>query len=688
MPGWLMAIGRRIWPELDTLQGLQRASLLGDILGLATVTPFALVGLVWLAARTDPDVIQQEWLALLVLAGVGLAFGWLTFTLSVEIKSGLFAHADGDLSNIIVWSVALIFGPTGLWLPILWHLVQVLYLWQRRSAVFNRTNIARNTSHQVALDSFASLVALALYEAWGGDYPPAALTAEKLIPALVAVLIRVVLGGLLLLPYMLYISTVILKQIDSALSLWGVLRYTAVVVTVPSLVDPFAVLAAGLYSQHGWGVFGYLIAGTFLAGLLANQLSRAVTRSQLRSREVECLEALSRGIISAPLDASTLPDLLAAHIPGMFRDSGLEIRLFGPETDRVLFHSERMTAVDPAVWAWGLAQGTLQVCDGKKPPPWAAAGATLFRQIGQLYVPIQSQDDGALLGGLFLVRIDAPRTIHEMVPAAQSLASQIALALHRAKTHAQILAHQKVEQELALAGDIQARFLPRDLPDILGALAGWDIAAVLEPARRTSGDFYDLITLPNGQIGIVVADVADKGMGAALFMALSCTLIRTYALEYSTLPARVLAAANRRIVTETATDLFVTVFFGVLDPATGTLTYCNAGHNPPYLLAATRPLQTLARTGIPLGLFDDHEWQEQALQLEPGDVLILYSDGVTEAENGSGGWFGDERLIAAATAQPGGTATAISEAVLGEIHAFVGDTAPSDDITLMVVIRQ
>jgi serine phosphatase RsbU (regulator of sigma subunit) len=250
-------------------------------------------------------------------------------------------------------------------------------------------------------------------------------------------------------------------------------------------------------------------------------------------------------------------------------------------------------------------------------------------------------------------------------------------------------AHRQVEQELAVAWRIQESFLPDHVPQV----PGWQLAAALEPARQTSGDFYDFIPLPNGRLGILVADVADKGTGAALYMALSRTLIRTYAIEYDTQPALALGAANRRILGDTQSDLFVTVFYGILDPDTGSLAYCNAGHNPPYLLSAQRDgqVQELSLTGMALGVIEDETWDEGTAQMAEGDVLVLYSDGIPEAENAQAAFFGTGRLLAALqaglAAWPRPSAGEVKETLLAEVRAFVGDTPQSDDMTLMVVVR-
>jgi serine phosphatase RsbU (regulator of sigma subunit) len=184
--------------------------------------------------------------------------------------------------------------------------------------------------------------------------------------------------------------------------------------------------------------------------------------------------------------------------------------------------------------------------------------------------------------------------------------------------------------------------------------------------------------------------VVDKGAGAALFMALSWILIRTYAAEYPSQPELVLSAVNRRILEDTETSQFVSVFHGVLDPATGRLGYCNAGHCPPYLLSANGgPVQRLPRTGMVLGLgVTGHEnWGQKVVQLAPGDALVLYTDGVTDAQNEQGAFFDEDRLLECVQANLGRSAWDIHDAVMADVREFVGDAPQYDDIALMVVVR-
>lgn len=260
------------------------------------------------------------------------------------------------------------------------------------------------------------------------------------------------------------------------------------------------------------------------------------------------------------------------------------------------------------------------------------------------------------------------------------------LARLDAQLYGQAVAHQQTSRELSMAAAIQSGLLPDDLP----ALPGWQFAAALHPARETAGDFYDCIALPEGRLAIVVADVVDKGLGAALYMALGRTLIRTYASDYPTQPAQVVAATNHRLVTDTPGNLFITGFYGVLDPATGHLDYCNAGHNPPYLLRAGSEhlLVPLPPTGMLLGVSAEGLWEQATVQLAPGDRLVLYTDGVIEAQNQAGVFFGEERLLPILRSMGNLAAQAMLDALMQALDAFVGAAPRYDDITIMVVVRE
>lgn len=244
-------------------------------------------------------------------------------------------------------------------------------------------------------------------------------------------------------------------------------------------------------------------------------------------------------------------------------------------------------------------------------------------------------------------------------------------------------------QELALAGRVQASLLPAQAPEV----PGWQLAATLRPARETSGDFYDFIPLPGGRLGILIADVADKGLAAALYMALSRTVIRTYAASYSDRPDLALHQANIRILGDTQAGMFVTVFYGILDPAAGTLTYCNAGHHPPYFMvsqygdAAGEAIVALPGRGLALGIMEGAGWGHSTLDFPPGAVLLLYTDGVVDACNSQGERFGNAGLLAALRAGMGIPAQEALAGLVARVQTFVGEQPQFDDLTLVAISR-
>ncbi len=241
-------------------------------------------------------------------------------------------------------------------------------------------------------------------------------------------------------------------------------------------------------------------------------------------------------------------------------------------------------------------------------------------------------------------------------------------------------------QELALAGRVQASLLPLQPPQP----PGWQIAATWRPARETAGDFYDFITLPAGRIGIVMADVVDKGMGAALLMALSRTLIRTYAADYPDEPERLLHVVNQRIIADINSGLFVTLFYGVLDPLSGMLIYCNGGHPPPQMFfpdANGMMVEGLFRTGIPLGISEDAVWERAIVHIPPRGMLLLYTDGVTDVQNPEGDFFGEKGMLDVVRTNRRRSAPETLDALISSIYAYAGSEPQVDDITLMLVQR-
>jgi serine phosphatase RsbU (regulator of sigma subunit) len=244
----------------------------------------------------------------------------------------------------------------------------------------------------------------------------------------------------------------------------------------------------------------------------------------------------------------------------------------------------------------------------------------------------------------------------------------------------QLLEKQRLEVELQTAYRIQQRFLPTTLPDV----PGWQVEAYWQPAQVVGGDFYDFLSLPGGRLGIVVGDVAGKGVPAALVMATTHTMLRT-AAELFASPAAILQRVNNLLVAQVDPLMFVTCCYCVLDPATRQLTFANAGHLPPYRQTAHEVMELRAR-GLPLGLMPGVEYQETEALLHPGDSLIFYSDGLIEAHSPQGEMFGFPRFCDALL-RYGNTPNLIAN-LRGQLRAFTGDDgSPEDDVTL-IALRQ
>jgi phosphoserine phosphatase RsbU/P len=240
--------------------------------------------------------------------------------------------------------------------------------------------------------------------------------------------------------------------------------------------------------------------------------------------------------------------------------------------------------------------------------------------------------------------------------------------------------------ELELARRTQAEFLPAELPH----LDGWDLAASFHPAREMAGDFYDAFQLPNGHVALLIGDVCDKGAGAALFMALTRSLLRAYADQAATngaSPLTAMALTNGYLTRHhRRSRIFVTAFFGVLDPATGQLRYINAGHPAPALLRHTGPSELLEATGPALALSAEASFGEGAAALDAGEALVAYTDGASEARDASGALLDEDRVVAA-LGRPDAAAGALLERVVMAVTAHTGGAHLADDITMLAARR-
>ncbi len=300
-----------------------------------------------------------------------------------------------------------------------------------------------------------------------------------------------------------------------------------------------------------------------------------------------------------------------------------------------------------------------------------------------IWAPLKSQE--RVLGGIVLGRARGqPIFTASDEKLLMALARQTAIAVDNARLHQQVLEKERLEHELQLARDVQASLIPSQTPQI----PGWQFAAYWNPAREVAGDFFDFIDHvgegSHAQHGIVIADVSDKGMHAALFMALTRSVLRAATTARQS-PADSLKQSNRLLCADSTGGMFVTLFYAQLDTRNNEMTYVNAGHNPPLVYRAkTKTVELLERTGTMLGFDETMKFGQRAVQFHPGDLVVLYTDGVTEAFNPADEQFGEERLLSVLQEHCDASPDEMLRSLRGTLAEFVGDRAQSDDITIVI----
>jgi phosphoserine phosphatase RsbU/P len=262
------------------------------------------------------------------------------------------------------------------------------------------------------------------------------------------------------------------------------------------------------------------------------------------------------------------------------------------------------------------------------------------------------------------------------------IAQQAALAIQNDLLQKEMVVRERLETEVQLARQIQQTFIPENLPQF----TNWELAARWKTARQVGGDFYDVFELPNNRLGLFIADVADKGVPAALFMALTRTLVRAAVIENDS-PADALRRVNELLIPDTKQGMFVTAVYAVLDMNNNELTYVNAGHNPPIWVKCDGTLERLTRTGVALGASEEAKYSERVIRFEVEDNLLLYTDGLTESFNIEGDFFGEERLTEAIQANRCSSASNLLDVVEKNLLNFVQDMPPADDLTMLVLRR-
>ncbi len=258
----------------------------------------------------------------------------------------------------------------------------------------------------------------------------------------------------------------------------------------------------------------------------------------------------------------------------------------------------------------------------------------------------------------------------------------IGVTLRKQRLEQEIRERERVEQELRVARTIQQASLPKEVP----TLEGWKISTYYQPAREVGGDFYEFFELDDGRVGFAVGDATGKGVPAAFVMSATCALLGGVATASGSPPGEVLARVNEAVLTRIPPNMFVTCFYGVLDPRSGTFTYANAGHDLPYLRRRNGEAEELRARGMPLGLMPGMGYEEKEIALNTGEATLFYSDGLVEAHDPKGEMFGFPRLQALIAKY--GEEPSLGDFLLEELYSFVGEGwEQEDDITLLTLRR-
>ncbi len=259
---------------------------------------------------------------------------------------------------------------------------------------------------------------------------------------------------------------------------------------------------------------------------------------------------------------------------------------------------------------------------------------------------------------------------------------EISLQFKAMKEHDQLIS---IQQDLSVAREIQQGILPKTFPPFPGR-KDFDIYASMNAAKEVGGDFYDFFMIDNNRLGFVIGDVSGKGIPAAIFMAVSRTLIRANGLQGAA-PGQCLFAVNNLLCNESVSCMFVTVFYGIMNMKTGELEYANAGHNPPYIMKNEgNSIEKLESTGDTiLGCFEGYKYSSKKIQLNPNEGILLYTDGITEAFNREQVAYSEERLEALIASLHQLSAQGIINTIVADVTAFAQDEPQSDDITMLML---
>jgi serine phosphatase RsbU (regulator of sigma subunit)/putative methionine-R-sulfoxide reductase with GAF domain len=447
---------------------------------------------------------------------------------------------------------------------------------------------------------------------------------------------------------------------------------------------------------------------------IVNQVSVALENLDLteKSRQEAYVTASLLQVARAVVSQNELDDILATIVQLIPILAGVDVcMVYLWDENRRLFHPARVHAglakKDESLLSQNFKPGEFKLLDlvrkhdriihcpippgADSPMAWKESACIAYNPEDEVFlkdnqswlIGLPLSVKGAVFGVL-IVRESGGRPFQDKrLEILTGIARQTALSIQNDMLNREIVDRERLRSEFELALQVQKTFLPDRLP----AVDGWDMDVRWQPARQVGGDFYDIFDLGEGRLGVVIADVSDKGIPAALYMTVTRTLIRS-SLQTSLSPAKVLEQVNHSLVMESLNGMFVTAFFAILSTHTGKLLYANAGHNRPMLMRKSgRVIDVLEKGGMALGITHDYLLEERQVTLREEDTLLLFTDGVTESFSPSGEAFGDAHLRQALLGASGAAANDLLSAIEKAASDFRAGRAPSDDMTLVGIKR-
>jgi serine phosphatase RsbU (regulator of sigma subunit) len=442
---------------------------------------------------------------------------------------------------------------------------------------------------------------------------------------------------------------------------------------------------------------------------LFDETKRLLSETEHRATELQIINSVQEGL-AQKLDTASIYELVGDKIREIYKQTDLTIGIYDPVSDNLIVpylveNGNRVVCppykVDGKGFIGYLLQNPHTLVINEKMEQVVArfqsldiTGAGLPKSA--IYVPLTMGT--SVRGEIVLMDMDHEQAFNQSdVRLLETLANAASVALETARLWEQEKTYlMGLEHEFEIGREIQAGFLPNVLPQP----RGWEIAASLLPAREVAGDFYDVFELPDGNIGLVIADVCDKGLGAALFMTLFRSFIRGvsnigfYARAGSTygnspgerIKSAISLTNNYIVETHGDTGMFATVFFGIFDSQTGILTYINGGHLPPLLINSTGIKAVLTLTGPAVGGKSDANFSIREVTIEPGDSFFAYTDGLSDAENSAGETFNEKGLIPLFTKDL--SLSSLLSQIKDQIQNFSVGARQLDDITMLAVKRR